>query len=117
MSTVVTTNEIKRSPYARFADPLRDTPSPCDFAAVDKCRELAIYLTQVTPIYSVQARGRLSAGSGRIRTAVHDRRGVSPVPGPAALARRISVPALWAPEGVARTGGPPLALRRLWPSD
>jgi len=78
---------------------------------------LAIYLTQVTPTYSVRAREGLSAGSGRIRTTLRDRRGVPAVPGAAALARRLSLPALWPSEGVAGPRWSAVALRRLWSSD
>src|SRR5712692_738119 len=71
---------------------------------------LAIYFTQVTPRYSVRPRGGLSAGSRRIRATVRDRGGVPGVSGAAALAGRVSMPALWTGQGVAGTWWPAVAL-------
>ena len=68
---------------------------------IAKYCDLAIYLTQVTQIYSVRPRGGLSAGSRRIRAAIRDRGGVPGVPGATPVARRLPLSTMRPPEGVA----------------
>jgi hypothetical protein len=79
-------------------------------------RHLVIQLTQVTPICSVSARGRLSAGSGRVRRALWRRGGVPGVLGPAAMARRLSMSPMRPPEGLAGSRAP-VAVRHVWAAD
>src|SRR5713101_224516 len=67
--------------------------------------KLAIYLTQVTPTYSVRPRGGLSTGSRLVRSPVRDRRRVSRVSGPTPVAGGISVPPVPACESVAGARG------------
>src|SRR5262245_32279467 len=74
-------------------------------------------LIQVTPTYSVSARGRFSAGSRRIRAALCDGRSLSAVPGADPLAQGVSLLAMPTPEGVAGAGRAAVALCRMWTSD
>src|SRR5712691_932958 len=78
--------------------------------------ELVIHLTQVTPICSVQACGRLSADTGRIRDLVQHRGGVPRLPRSAAMARRLRLSELWGRESVA-SAAPVAPMCRLWPTD
>src|SRR5437867_1672007 len=79
-------------------------------------RKLAIYLTQVTPIYSVRPGGGLSAGSRRVRGSVRDGRGVSRVSGQPPLTGGVSVSTVRAREIVAGAGRI-VPVCRLWAPD